>query len=303
MMNRLHPNVFLIGVQKSATTSVYDWMAQHPDICGPVSMKDTPFFIDDKLYNKGVKFLEQVYRPEYRDQKVILNGSAHNIYFEHALKRMAEFQPDAKLILILRDPVERAFSAYKFAKKRNLEDMELEAAIADEPNRIAHPDLKIQSETTYVDHGLYHRQIQRLYQYFKPEQVRILLYEDIREQPETIMHDIYSFIGVDATFTPDYRKLNQTGSVRYTWIKNMVYNDSKWKQFLLKYIIDPILPYNLKYRLKLFFLRAMTGKAKNDSGQPDVLTHERANWLRSYFIEDIQNLETLIGRDLTAWKS
>ena len=78
----LKPNVFLIGVQKSATTSLYDWISQHPDVCGPISTKDTPFFIDDKLYNKGFSFLESIYSKYYENQKVIINGSAHTIYFE-----------------------------------------------------------------------------------------------------------------------------------------------------------------------------------------------------------------------------
>ena len=302
-MSALIPNVFLIGVQKSATTSVYDWMAQHPDVCGPVSLKDTPFFIDDHLYNKGLEFLQGIYRREFKGQKVILNGSAHNIYFEHALQRISELNPEGKMILILRNPVDRAFSAYNFAVKRNLESQDLETAVADEPNRITDPDLKIRSETTYVDHGLYYKQIQRLYAYFKPEQLKVVLYEDVRERPEETIRDLYEFIGVDPGFTPDFRTLNKTGTVKYAWIKNMVYNDSKLKRFLLRYIIDPLIPYDLKYRTKIFLLNAMTGKSKKGQQPRAVLTPENRTLLHSFFQEDIANLEKLLERDLSAWKA
>lgn len=302
-MSALIPNVFLIGVQKSATTSIYDWMAQHPDVCGPVSLKDTPFFIDDRLYYKGLEFLQGIYRRDYKGQQVILNGSAHNIYFEKALKRISELNPDAKLILILRDPAERAFSAYNFAVKRNLEKQDFASAIADEGNRIHDPDLKIRSETTYVDHGLYFKQIQRLFTYFKPEQLKVILYEDVREKADKTIEELYEFIGVKTDFTPDFRKLNKTGSVKYAWIKNMVYNDSKWKRFLLRHVIDPLIPYDLKYRAKIFLLNAMTGKSKKNTGVRTGLTPENRKMLNSLFREDIRNLEKLLGRDLSAWKA
>ena len=295
------PNVFLIGVQKSATTSVYDWVAQHPEVCAPVSMKDTPFFIDDKLYTKGVQFLDKIYRNEYTNEPIILNGSAHIIFFDRAIKRIRKLNPESKHILILRNPIDRAISAYNFAVKRNLENESLTEAVKQESLRINHPDLKVQSETTYVSHGLYFKQLSNFYRYFNPEQLLILFYEDVKNYPHDIVNQIYTFLGVDKNFKPEFRTLNKTGQVRYAWIKNMIYNDSNAKSFFVKKILDRILSHDRKYRLKIFFLNLITDKRKAVARSTEI-TKEQKRWLLDFLINDIELLETHTGRDLSNWK-
>lgn len=301
-MARIQPNLFLIGVQKSATTSVYDWIAQHPQVCGPVSMKDTPFFIDDELYSKGTEFLDGVYQKQYQGQEVIINGSAHNVYFEHAMQRIKAFNPEAKLILILRNPVDRAISAYYFARKRNLEKDELRLAIEKEKERLKSTDLKVLSETTYIDHGLYYKQLKRLYQYFSPEQTMILFYEDIKNRPEEVIRDVYIRLGVDQDFKPEFRSLNKTGQTRFKWIKNLIYNDSRAKKFLLKNLVDKIIPYDLKYRIKIFFLNLITSDSKAPRAGA-VVDKETRDYIKHFFEDDISNLELMLEKDLSHWKN
>ena len=299
-MTDIIPNIYLIGVQKSATTSVYDWMAQHPDICGPVSMKDTPFFIDDKLFNKGMSFITKVYKPQYRDQPIVLNGSANIIYFEKAIRRVRDLNPNARMILILRHPTDRAISAYNFAVKRNMESESLQKAIELEPQRLKEGDLEVLSNNTYVDHGYYYEQISRLYEYFDPSQILILLFKDVREQPEASIRKIYEFIGVDPEFTPSYNTLNKTGTVRYKWIKNLIYNNTGLKKFLIKYVVDPLVPYDWKYRTKIFFLNLVTSEKKSpkENQVPSTLRQQ----LLELFVQDIEQLEKLIHRDLSDWR-
>lgn len=301
-MPELIPNAFLIGVQKSATTSLYDWIGQHPDVCAPFSMKDTPFFIDDTLYAKGTSFLDEVYRREFGGQRIILNGSANIIYFEHAVKRMAQCNPQAKLLLVLRNPVERAISAYNFAVKRNMEDLPLMEAVNREPERIAQGDLRTLSNNTYVDHGKYYEQISRLYNYYPESQVLIFLYEDIRSNPSEVIAKTYAFLGLDTSFEPNLRSLNKTGSVRFAWIRNALYSQSGIKKFLVKNVLDKILPYDRKYRLKIFFLNLVTSKTKERPQSGPDLTEARA-LIRKQLQPDIEKLQGLLGRDLNHWNS
>lgn len=299
-MKDIIPNTFLVGVQKAATTSVYDWISQHPEVCGPVSMKDTPFFIDDSLYVRGQAFLNKVYRGFYNNQKIIINGSAHNIYFEYALERIKQLNPEARIILVLRNPVARAISAYKFAKKRNLEKDDFLTAIEKEGERLNSPDIKVRSETTYVDHGYYYKQIIRLRKYFPPERTLILLYEDVREEPLEVTRTIYNFLGVDPNFIPELRALNKTGETRFVWIKNLIYNDSGIKRFFLKHIFDRIIPYDMKYRIKIFFLNLITS-SKPVSGKAQINNSAKAVVLEK-FRDDIEKLEKLLNMDLSNWK-
>jgi hypothetical protein len=297
----LTPNTFLIGVQKSATTSLYDWIAQHPDVCGPISTKDTPFFIDDKLYSKGFSFLESIYSKYYENQKVIINGSAHTIYFEKALKRLSNYNPEAKIILVLRNPVERAISAYNFAVKRNLDDKDLLSSIDEEHLRLKSDDVQILSETTYIDHGRYFKQISMLRNYFKEENTLILFYKDVKHNPEQVIKETYSFLNLDPQFNPELKALNKTGTVRFKLIKNLVYNNNPVKKFLLKNVFDVIMPYDLKYRIKISILRLITKKDLN-TPQKEI-NNETKMYLYNLLKNDINNLENLLNKDLSHWKN
>lgn len=299
-MSNLIPNAFLIGAQKSATTSLYDWIGQHPDVCAPFSMKDTPFFIYDALYANKDAFLDEVYRREYKGQRILLNGSVNIIYFEHAIKRMAELNPQARLILALRNPIERAISAYNFAVKRNMEGLSLKQAVEQEQERLEKGDLDMLSNNTYVDHGKYHMQITRLYKYFPKSQVLIFLYEDICTNPLQVIAKAYTFLGLDPSFEPNFRSLNKTGSVRFPWIRNMIYSQSGLKKFLVKNILDKVLPYDRKYRLKIFFLNLITRKTNDFPKNADDLDEARA-MIRQRLEPDIKELQVLLGRDLTHW--
>ena len=178
------PNTFLIGVQKAATTSVFNWLSQHPEVCAPLAMKDLAFFTRPMFYKeKGIDFLLKHYKKCDGSQKIKLQGSVHYIFFDDALKRIKSFKPDAKFILILREPVERAISGYKYARKFNYEEASFTDAIEKEALRIQSDDLRIVSECTYVNHGYYAYQVKRFLKYFEKSQLKILLYEDIKKSP------------------------------------------------------------------------------------------------------------------------
>jgi hypothetical protein len=213
---------------------------------------------------------------------------------------MNELNPKARLILILRHPVDRAISAYNFTVKRNMESETLRNAVKMEAERLLHGNLRTLSNNTYVDHGLYYKQLQRLYMYFDPSQVLILLFEDVKNSPEACMRKIYRFIDIDDQFTPSFKTLNKTGSVRFKWIMNMIYNDSKFKNFLMKNVIDRLVPYDWKYRIKLLFLNLVTRDKKKKEERPvDPVVRQE---LVQLFLDDIEQLENLLDRDLSAWK-
>lgn len=299
-MNQIIPNVFLIGVQKAATTSLYDWIAQHPEVCGPVSMKDTPFFIDDELYQKGLGFLHKVYKRHYNNEKIIINGCANNIYFEKALARIASLNKSGKIIVVLRNPIERAFSAYQFAKKRNMEKASFCEAIKMEKDRLKDPNLKTIANLTYVDHGFYFKQLTTLLKYFPKENIKVLLYEDIKYKPMSLVKEIYDFISIDVEFTPNLKKLNKTGEPRFGVIKKLIYNDSKFKKYFLKYFFDKVVSHDRKYRLKLFFLNLITKKPKISDPK---ISDQTKNSLLNIFMNDIESLEKLLELDLSEWKN
>lgn len=300
MKDIIKPNTFLIGVQKSATTSLYNWLSQHPNICAPSSLKDIPFFLDDNLYSKGLNFLNETYIKYYRNEKVVFQGNVNYIFFEKSIKRIHEFNPNAKFILVLRNPVDRAISSYFFARKRGIESKDILNAFENEKKIIDSNNLQDLCELTYRNHGLYAKQLKQFFKYFNKNQLCILLFDDLKNEPQLELDKIYKFLDIEENFKPKLNYLNETGNPRSKIINKLIYKDNKLKKIINDYIADPFFSFDFKIKVKLFLGRLFSKKDKAlKKNIPESLSME----LRSFFKEDILELEELIDKDLSIWKS
>ena len=292
------PNTFLIGVQKAATTSVFNWLGEHPEICAPLAMKDLEFFTRPSFYEeKGVGFLLKHYENCKKYQRIKIQGSVHYIFFEDALKRIKSFNPEAKFILILRQPVERAISGYKYAIKFNYENLSFKDAVEKEAQRIQSEDLRIISECTYVSHGYYAYQIKRFLKYFKKSQLKIILYEDVTDSPEKITKELYKFLGVNPEFKPEFTAYNKTGSLKSKTLQKFFFGDHWIKKTLVRMISSIISEEKMaKLRWKIIHMNTSNKEGKHKISK-DLIDRLNAN-----FEADITELEQLIDRDLSHWK-
>ncbi|RPG33680.1 MAG: hypothetical protein CBB72_008430 [Muricauda sp. TMED12] len=297
--NDIRPNTFLIGAQKSATTSLYNWIAQHPDVCGPESIKDYPFFIKEELYEKGIESLKEEYIKEgYSKQKIVLQGSVQYMFFEESIDRIYSFDPNSKLILVLRNPVDRAISAYNYFKKLNIETLSFPKAIAEEEFRLK-GDLRTICDLTYISHGYYFKQLSNIYKKFSKEQVLVLFFDDVNNNPDETTKEVFKFLEVSEDFKPNYKRLNVTGSVRFKVLQNLIFNKSKTKKILVDTIIDPLIPLHKRTKLRWWFKEWNT---KKENINKDVLYTSEREELKLQFREDIEKLENLLRVDLSHWK-
>ncbi|WP_299114845.1 sulfotransferase [uncultured Winogradskyella sp.] len=295
----IKPNTFIVGSQKSATTSLYNWIAQHPDICGPGSLKDHPFFIKQEYYEKGIESLYKTYLNEgYSDQKIIMQGSVQYMFFEKAIDRIFNFNPKAKLILSIRNPVDRAVSAYKFFRKLNLEPLKFSEALIKEDERLK-GDLATISNLTYYSHGLYGKQLSYIYNKFDESQVLVVFYDDIKNSPNKVIKEAYKFLNVEPNFTPDFTIHNKTGKSRYQTLQSIVFGKGKIRKFIVDNFVNYFIPLSKRTQIKLAFKEWNTvEEVQNDL---DDFVEER-ELLRVRFIEDIELLERLLGVNLKQWK-
>ena len=299
--NKILPNTFLIGAQKSATTSVYNWLALHPDICAPLSVKDYAFFTREDFFAQGINHLSSFYEGFFNNEKIILQGSVHYIFFEKALKRISEFNPQAKFILILRNPVERAISAYEYALKFNYETLSLKEAFDREEERLMSSEHRVVSELTYKNHGLYNKQIKTFLKYFGKDQIKIVLFEEVSKNPQEVMASLFNFLGVKEIEIEEFRSHNITGSLKNKTIQKIVFGDNEVRNFLVKNIFNRIIPpkYKAKLRWKIIHLNTKKTKKEEIKG----LTPEFIKTLNLYYENDIEELEKFLNKDLSHWKN
>lgn len=295
----VQPNTFLIGAQKCATTSVYDWLSQHPEICAPMSVKDFEYFTRPEYFNNEA-LLSGYYKDLLKNESVIMQGSVHYIYFEEALKRITNTSPKSKFILIVRNPIERAISAYKYAVKFNYEDLPIEQAFKAESDRLKSKDIRVLSELTYKTHGLYFEQISKLYELIDKNQLHIVLYEDISTNPEKVTTDLFKFLEVDPKFIPTFRSFNNTGKIRSKWIQKIGFGDGPIRNFFVRKVFRAFLSEEKWAKLRFLIIHANTKNTKSD--YTNQLNKDFLDELNQFFKSDIESLELLLKRDLSHWK-
>ncbi len=295
--HKIKPNTLLIGAQKCATTSVYNWIAQHPEICGPSTLKDYAYFVNDGFFEKGIDLFEKDYINEgYNDQKIILHGCVHYVYFKKAIDRIYDFDPNVKLLLVLRNPVDRAISAYRYAKKMNIENLDFKTALEKESERLT-GSLSEKSELTYVSHSKYGEQLEYLLKKFRKDQLCVVFYEDVKDNPQKVVTSIFSFLEVDTNYIPDFSVLNKTGKIKFNSLQKIVYSQNKYKKLLVQKIIDPVLPLSKRIKIKNAFKEWNT---KNASDKEDYSNYKKI--LKPLFVSDISKTEKLLNVNLDHWK-
>lgn len=208
------PDFIIIGVQKCGTTSLFHYLRQHPDINLPEE-KEIHFF--DKFYHKGINWYLEKF-PE--DGMLTGEATPYYIYHPHVAARMAVCCPKVKLIVMLRDPADRAYSQFVMEKQRKNEPLEtFEEAIAAEPDRIIHEKKMLEQDPgyrsvphqrySYLERGKYDQQIGMWLQFFSLENFYFIRSEDFFNDPERILHSVFDFLGLRHVKIPDLSPLRQ----------------------------------------------------------------------------------------------
>lgn len=187
---------FIIGMQRCGTTYVAEVLADHPDVSVSTPLWPEPkFFMEDELYAKGVTHYLREYVPGSG-----VRGSKATSYIEssRALERIARDLPDARLIVVLRDPVDRAVSNYWFSVENGLEHEEMESALTRESMQARVPEGRSLSVSpfAYLWRGLYVQHLERVWAHFSREQVGVFFFEELIASSEAPGR-VYDFLGVD----------------------------------------------------------------------------------------------------------
>ena len=295
------PNTILIGVQKAGTSSLYDWISQHPEVCGNISVKDFPFFINDKFYKNGLNYLSDIFSSYYNGEKIIIHGNVQYFFNSKSFERIKKDIPNPKFILILRNPVDRLFSAFNYFKKMQLENEKdlITASIKLRNERENSDDFVIRNGLTYIEHGLYAKQLKEFFKYFNSEQLHICFFDDLIDNNQHILKDLYSFLEINNSYMPKIRSMNQTGKVKSELLQKLFFKKNKIRKFLVDNFLDLLIPLHKRTELRWKIKELNTENKKNNKYHLSIT--DRKELLR-YFIDDIRELEKMLKIDLSSWK-
>jgi hypothetical protein len=215
---RMLPDFLILGGQRCGSTSLYTMLGEHPQVM-EASHKEVHFFDNNHL--RGEDFYRRVFplrahaaaRERYLGNRVV-TGEATTYYLAHPAvpERVAALLPEARLIAILRDPVDRAHSHYQLSVRAGREPLSFEEALAAEPQRLAGEHQRLLEDPSYRGYahryhsyrtrGHYLEQLEAWWEHFPPRQLLVLRSEDMFAEPAAVYRQAAAFLGLE----PDPRR-------------------------------------------------------------------------------------------------
>jgi len=186
------------GAQKAGTTALLNMLGLHPDVVTPV-VKEPHFFCNDGFFVKEEGSVEDYHLafPYRGDDKVYGEGTPNSMLVENSIHRMRKYNSDFKIICILRDPVQRAFSGWNMNYGLN-EERGFKELIELEKSFIAENGMQQNGFEKYLSRGMYAPQVQQLRSNFPPEQLLFIRYEQFKSDNLKVVKEVFDFIGVDS---------------------------------------------------------------------------------------------------------
>lgn len=305
MINIL-PNFLIVGAAKSGSTSLYHYLNQHPEVFMPVN-KEPNFFVSKyqlqtspncpsyKIDKRRMVFNEKDYYGLFSDakkeHKAIGEATVTYLYKpDYAIPNIKKYLGDPKIVIILRDPVKRAFSQYSYVCELGLEKDNFFNAISKEPLRLKD---NWSSTFAYVDQGKFYSQVKSYKEAFS--NVHIIFLEEFTNNKQKHLQELYRFLKIDNSFKNSFdEEHNVSGVPRVKYIHKLLVHDN-----LLKTVIKKMLnPFIASDKLRTFARQART----LNQGDKLKLSEKDEQYLIKEYSEDIFQLGRLLNRNLNIWK-
>ena len=282
---------FIVGAPKAGTTSLYHYLNEHPEIVMS-RQKETDYFSDEDLQKQGLYYgknrintLEK-YHSLFQnvDQKKIGEASVSYLFYEDVPQKIKAYNSNSKIIIMLRNPVDRAFSHFLMDYRLGLISKSFESVLENEKKDIK-ASLFYQQ---YIELGQYFGQVKRYIEKFGKENVTIIFYYDFKNHVVKEVQKVYEFLEVDSKYRAKIENKHNTYSMpKNNWIR-LIYSFVSFRK-----ILNRILPKRKVRKIKeKLFIKSKKPKLS------DVL---RARLINLY-AHDIKQLEELLSVDLSQWK-
>lgn len=289
-MTPLH--FFIVGAQKSGTTSLFAHLDRHPDVAMTRS-KECLYFARDDLHGRGEGYLDSF----FLGQGGGLRGAAYanQLCFIDGANRLLAHNPDIKLVAVLRDPVDRAWSAFWHARKMGWEPCEDFGEALDRDAERRRGTFLEKADLTHLAHGEYADQLEAWWSVTPRTQWRVLLTGDLRD-PERLA-DLLTWLDIDPERLPsdEAPRTNTAALPRFARLQRFLMTDSRWRSTLSR-----ALPGRVRNALREGLVDRVTRWNLRPAEYPELPEALRQRLVEHYRPFD-DRLEALLDRELTGW--
>lgn len=288
--------LMIVGAQKAGTTSLLRYLSEHPGICTHEQL-EMPYFVRDSIYQQGYAALfPRYFSCNISRKPIIMAKSVAIMLLPEAIHRLYDHNSHTHLVVILRNPVDRAHSHYWYSRRRGWEDLNsFEDALEIDPKSLADEPLgKI--NCAYLDNGIYIRHLNQLLRYFDRDQIHIVLLKDLKENPVAVCQELFGYFReLDNSFVPDANR-SHNASAAYHSRSLALLTSSRTTLPVAKRLIRLVLPDRVVDNLRDFI------RTTNEQDiKPQPMKPETRSRLLDYFRPYNEQLSEAIDRDLDHW--
>jgi hypothetical protein len=284
-----------IGTMKAGTTWIYHALKQHPEICVS-NRKEIKFFNDYINYKRGLKYYFSFFENCIKE-KMIGEINPDYMYNKFSPKLIKKHFPNIKIIACLRNPIERAFSHYRYNLKAN-------------GKLSIYNDFycAVNKSKELLGRGFYFKQLKRYFNLFPRENILIMIFRNLKEHPEEFVQEIYKFLDVDHKFIPSIinRKVLRTDMVKRNepnipFLNSLIFTIYSFIQKVSQ--LDLFLDYSGIKTLMEKITKSNRKSIKYSKNKKIAEIDKKTRmYLYSIYENDIKNLEKLLDIDLSFWK-
>jgi hypothetical protein len=287
------------GAQKAATTTLHKILSQHKSIYLP-KCKETHFFDNDDEYRRGLQYYKGKYFNSADDEKIAGEVTPSYMYLEHVPSRLSEaFGPRLKMVFLLRHPVERAYSQYWMHYSRGIESASFGEAVRREVRRRRRLEKKEIKKLNrekkirnYVERGFYAKKIKVFREYFDEENMKFVIFEEFIDNIEEETKKIFSFLDIKEDSRIKYNiSSNESKVPTSRWIEKL-----KRRKKVIK--AAKLLVPNEWVRSKI---KETVDRMNLSRGKCKKINKKSYNYLLNIYKNDIEQLESMIGRKIGRW--
>ena len=289
------PDFFIVGAPRCGTTAMFEYLGQHPEIFA-ATWKEPHFFGTDTIFPRRPSLNQYLsHFADAKDEKRIGEASTSYLFSKLAAREIKEFSPSARIIIMLRDPVETMHSVHSMVLYWRNEDIEdFEAALAAEEDR--KKGLRWPSRPHIINYLFYREvvnyteQVRRYFEVFGCENVRVIIFDDFKEFAPKVYRETLLFLGVDPDFQPEFKIINLNRSVRIKLLQDFVMSPR------LMDVRQKVLP----RRVDEIVFGRLRGLNTSFKRRPAMRPELRVR-LQRELLPEVERLSEFLNRDLTFW--
>jgi len=284
-------DLFIVGAQKCGTTSLKNYLGEHPDINGQIQTEMT-YFTNDEEYGLGFDNAYKTYfSKDKNNAKIRIAKYVSLCQSEYGLLRLKEHNQNCKIVLMVRNPIERALSSYMMEQSVGGENRSFDEVIE---YILKHKD--IWQYRAIISYGFYNKFINNILNYFDRGSMRVVILEELKQKPECILEAIFSWLDVNDSFMPDLTKIHNKGGVS---------RSKKVSDFLLWFLNEKNI---LKRCAKIILPNQLTSKIgfelrqfNKDKNKTEIMPENTRKILQKLYEPHNKELSQFIGRKSPIW--